>query len=78
MQVSVFYLPSVDSRGEIEQGMAGLRGDLYQQMLDYEEFIADDFTRRLVASPRGPDVVVLPNRNGEKLMWWRELFSTKA
>jgi alkanesulfonate monooxygenase SsuD/methylene tetrahydromethanopterin reductase-like flavin-dependent oxidoreductase (luciferase family) len=33
MQVSVFYLPSIGSRGEIEQGMAGLRGDLYQKML---------------------------------------------
>jgi alkanesulfonate monooxygenase SsuD/methylene tetrahydromethanopterin reductase-like flavin-dependent oxidoreductase (luciferase family) len=33
MQVSVFYLPSIGSRPEIEKGMAGLRGDLYQQML---------------------------------------------
>jgi len=33
MQVSVFYLPSIGSRSEIEKGMAGLRGDLYQQML---------------------------------------------
>ncbi len=33
MQVSVFYLPSIGSRAEIEQGMAGLRGDLYQRML---------------------------------------------
>ena len=33
MQVSVFYLPSIASRGEIEKGMAGLRPDLYQQML---------------------------------------------
>jgi alkanesulfonate monooxygenase SsuD/methylene tetrahydromethanopterin reductase-like flavin-dependent oxidoreductase (luciferase family) len=33
MQTSVFYLPSIGSRGEIEQGMAGLRGDLYQRML---------------------------------------------
>jgi alkanesulfonate monooxygenase SsuD/methylene tetrahydromethanopterin reductase-like flavin-dependent oxidoreductase (luciferase family) len=33
MQVSVFYLPSIGSRAEIELGMAGLRGDLYQQML---------------------------------------------
>lgn len=33
MQVSVFYLPSIGARSEIEQGMAGLRGDLYQQML---------------------------------------------
>ena len=33
MQVSVFYLPSVGSREDIEQGMAGLRPELYQQML---------------------------------------------
>src|SRR3989337_1465077 len=33
MQVSVFYLPSIGSRSEIEKGMAGLGGDLYQQML---------------------------------------------
>jgi alkanesulfonate monooxygenase SsuD/methylene tetrahydromethanopterin reductase-like flavin-dependent oxidoreductase (luciferase family) len=33
MQTSVFYLPSIGSREEIEQGMAGLRGDLYQRML---------------------------------------------
>ena len=33
MQVSLFYLPSIGSRREIERGMAGLRDDLYQQML---------------------------------------------
>jgi alkanesulfonate monooxygenase SsuD/methylene tetrahydromethanopterin reductase-like flavin-dependent oxidoreductase (luciferase family) len=33
MKVSLFYLPTVGSRGEIENGMAGLRGDLYDQML---------------------------------------------
>ena len=33
MQVSVFYLPTIGSRAEIEAGMAGLRGDLYQRML---------------------------------------------
>ena len=33
MQVSLFYLPSIGPRSEIEKGMAGLRGDLYQQML---------------------------------------------
>ena len=33
MQVSVFYLPSIGPRAEMEKGMAGLRGDLYQQML---------------------------------------------
>ena len=29
----MFYLPSIGSRQEIEQGMAGLRNDLYQKML---------------------------------------------
>ena len=33
MQTSVFYLPSIGSREEMERGMAGLRGDLYQRML---------------------------------------------
>src|SRR5437879_1656216 len=33
MQVSAFYLPSIGARSEIEKGMAGLRGDLYQEML---------------------------------------------
>lgn len=33
MKVSLFYLPSIGSRAEIEQGMAGLRNDLYQHML---------------------------------------------
>lgn len=33
MKVSLFYLPSIGSRAEIERGMAGLRGDLYQRML---------------------------------------------
>jgi alkanesulfonate monooxygenase SsuD/methylene tetrahydromethanopterin reductase-like flavin-dependent oxidoreductase (luciferase family) len=33
MQVSVFYLPSIGSRAEIEKGMAGLRPELYQSML---------------------------------------------
>ena len=33
MQVSLFYLPSLGPRREIERGMAGLREDLYQQML---------------------------------------------
>ena len=33
MKVSLFYLPSIGSRREIEQGMAGLRGDLYDRML---------------------------------------------
>lgn len=33
MQVSLFYLPSIGSRAEMEQGMAGFRDDLYQRML---------------------------------------------
>jgi alkanesulfonate monooxygenase SsuD/methylene tetrahydromethanopterin reductase-like flavin-dependent oxidoreductase (luciferase family) len=33
MKVSLFYLPSIGSRDEIERGMAGLRPDLYQRML---------------------------------------------
>jgi alkanesulfonate monooxygenase SsuD/methylene tetrahydromethanopterin reductase-like flavin-dependent oxidoreductase (luciferase family) len=33
MKVSLFYLPSVGSRADIEKGMVGLRGDLYDQML---------------------------------------------
>jgi alkanesulfonate monooxygenase SsuD/methylene tetrahydromethanopterin reductase-like flavin-dependent oxidoreductase (luciferase family) len=33
MKVSVFYLPSLGPRPELEKGMAGLRDDLYQQML---------------------------------------------
>ena len=33
MKVSLFYLPSVGNRQQIEQGMVGLRNDLYDQML---------------------------------------------
>ena len=33
MKVSLFYLPTIGSRAEIEAGCAGLRGDLYTQML---------------------------------------------
>jgi len=33
MRASLFYLPTVGSRAEIEQGRAGLRRDLYQRML---------------------------------------------
>ena len=33
MKVSLFYLPSVGSRAEIEQGKVALRGELYDQML---------------------------------------------
>jgi alkanesulfonate monooxygenase SsuD/methylene tetrahydromethanopterin reductase-like flavin-dependent oxidoreductase (luciferase family) len=34
VKVSLFYLPSIGSRAEIEQGKAGLRGDLYTRMLE--------------------------------------------
>ncbi|MBS0240756.1 MAG: LLM class flavin-dependent oxidoreductase [Proteobacteria bacterium] len=33
MKVSLFYLPSLGSKADVERGMAGMRGDLYQQML---------------------------------------------
>jgi alkanesulfonate monooxygenase SsuD/methylene tetrahydromethanopterin reductase-like flavin-dependent oxidoreductase (luciferase family) len=33
MKTSLFYLPSIGSRADIEAGMAGLRTDLYSQML---------------------------------------------
>ncbi len=33
MKASLFYLPGVGSREDVEQGMAGLRPELYQQML---------------------------------------------
>jgi alkanesulfonate monooxygenase SsuD/methylene tetrahydromethanopterin reductase-like flavin-dependent oxidoreductase (luciferase family) len=33
MRVSLFYLPSIGSRAEIERGQAGRRPDLYQRML---------------------------------------------
>lgn len=33
MKVSLFYLPGVGSREDVEQGMAGLRPELYQEML---------------------------------------------
>jgi alkanesulfonate monooxygenase SsuD/methylene tetrahydromethanopterin reductase-like flavin-dependent oxidoreductase (luciferase family) len=33
VKVSLFYLPSIGSRAEIEAGMAGLRADLYGRML---------------------------------------------
>ena len=34
MKASLFYLPSIGSRAEIEAGMAGMRPDLYQRMLE--------------------------------------------
>jgi alkanesulfonate monooxygenase SsuD/methylene tetrahydromethanopterin reductase-like flavin-dependent oxidoreductase (luciferase family) len=33
VKASLFYLPTLGNRREIEAGMAGLRGELYQQML---------------------------------------------
>src|SRR6516162_11208989 len=33
MKVSLFYLPTIGSRAEMEHGMAGLHGDLYQRIL---------------------------------------------
>ena len=33
MKTSLFYLPSIGSRPEIERGLAGLRRDLYGKML---------------------------------------------
>ena len=33
MRVSLFYLPSLGSKADIEAGMAGMRPDLYQRML---------------------------------------------
>jgi hypothetical protein len=33
LKASLFYLPTVGNRAEIEAGMAGLRPDLYQRML---------------------------------------------
>jgi isocitrate/isopropylmalate dehydrogenase len=35
--------------------------------LEYEEYIVDDFARRLVASPQDLDVVVMPNLYGDVL-----------
>ena len=34
MKISLFYLPSIGSRAEIEQGRAGLRPELYTRMLE--------------------------------------------
>ncbi|MEE2702420.1 MAG: LLM class flavin-dependent oxidoreductase [Myxococcota bacterium] len=33
MKVSIFYLPSIGNRAEVEAGCVGLRGDLYDRML---------------------------------------------
>lgn len=45
MKVSLFYLPGVGSREDVEAGMAGLKGELYQAMLaevSAEARLADD------------------------------------
>jgi alkanesulfonate monooxygenase SsuD/methylene tetrahydromethanopterin reductase-like flavin-dependent oxidoreductase (luciferase family) len=45
VKVSLFYLPSIGSRAEIEAGLAGLRGDLYDRMLrelGEQAVLADD------------------------------------
>ena len=45
MKVSLFYLPGVGSRADVEAGMAGLRPELYQQMLrevSAEAILADE------------------------------------
>jgi alkanesulfonate monooxygenase SsuD/methylene tetrahydromethanopterin reductase-like flavin-dependent oxidoreductase (luciferase family) len=45
MKVSLFYLPSIGNRAEIEQGRAGLRRDLYTRMLQeigQQARLADD------------------------------------
>src|SRR6202140_4710287 len=33
MKVSLFYLPGIGNRSQVEEGMVGLRGELYDQML---------------------------------------------
>ena len=33
MKISLFYLPSVGNKAQVEKGMVGLRGELYDQML---------------------------------------------
>jgi hypothetical protein len=33
VKASLFYLPTIASRAEIENGMAGMRADYYQRML---------------------------------------------
>ena len=50
MKASLFYLPSIASRAEIEAGMAGMNGDFYQRMLrELSEQIrlADDIRNQL-------------------------------
>ncbi len=52
MKASLFYLPGVGNRAEIEAGMAGMRPDLYQQMLrevSEQCRLADDLGYELVS-----------------------------
>jgi hypothetical protein len=45
LRASLFYLPTIRNRAEIEAGMAGLGTDLYQQMLreiSEQDRLADD------------------------------------
>src|SRR5213593_4005738 len=54
LQVSVFYLPSIGSRAEMEQGMAGLRNDLYQRRLSEvcaQAQLADDLGYDSISFP---------------------------
>ena len=37
MKVSLFYLPSLGNRAQIEAGMAGMRPDLYQHRINLRE-----------------------------------------
>lgn len=53
------------SDGFFRQTVASVVGQYPE--LSYEEFIVDDFARRLVASPHDLDVVVLPNLYGDIL-----------
>lgn len=70
MPVSVFYLPSIASRGEIERGMADLRPDLYQQMLG--ELLEQTPVRWLFAW------TYIGLKPYEKIMRPLELFATKV
>lgn len=54
MKVSLFYLPGVGSREDVEQGMAGLRPELYQEMLrdlTEEAKLGDELGYYLFPSP---------------------------
>ena len=64
MKVSLFYLPSIGSRAEIERGKAGLRGDLYQRML--AELAALPEIEAVAAMP------IAPFANGSMVSSWSE------